>query len=156
MKALILQFITHLATAARNLVDDVREHHVLVVGLQTDAAPLHVLAQPHVVADERVGERARVRRLPVAEDDAGGDLFAHPIARRLVEAPPVAVTAPPVEQVAQQRRAVGEERRCGHPFGAQRTEAVGRQPDEQGAQELTALCVDNKKTSMKLEMGSQK
>lgn len=130
---------THLAAGARNLVDYVGKHHVLIVGFHTDALPLDVLPQSHVVADKWVAHAARVRRLAVAEYDAGRALFAHPVARRLVEAPPIAMAAPAVVDVAQQLRRVGHERRRQDPFGAQRAGAVAGQPQRQRAQELAAL-----------------
>lgn len=42
----------HLAGRARDLVDDIGEHHVLVVGLRGELLPLSILADPHVVPEE--------------------------------------------------------------------------------------------------------
>lgn len=76
---------------ARYLADDIGEHDVVVDRVLDHLAPLGVLAEPHVVALERVGDAARVRLLAIPEEKAGRHFFAHAVAAYLVEAQSVPV-----------------------------------------------------------------
>lgn len=130
---------TNLPARSGDLVYDVGKHDVLVVVLAADPFPLDVLPQSDVVAVEGVRHRPGVRDLAVLEDDAGGDLFAHPVPSRLVKRLPVLVAPPPVEDVSQQLGRLGQEGRRRGPIVADGAHVVVRQPQQQRQQELARL-----------------
>lgn len=134
-----LLLIFYLSTGSRNLVDYICKHNVLVVGLDTDFLPLHVLSQTHIVTLERMSDASSIRCLSVAKYNAGRNLFSHSISSGLIKRSPIAIATPPVEYLTQQLRRLGQKVWSDHPVGAKGTAAVRRKAKGQGTEKLSPL-----------------
>ena len=82
--------VTDPSGSTRNFADNVGKDDIVVVGVGDDLAPLRVLAQAHVVAQERMRNTATVRIFATFEQETGRHFFTHPVTPDLVELKPVA------------------------------------------------------------------